>query len=240
MDIQGIYIIENLVNHKVYIGSSVTVNRRLQKHKNDLRNNKHHSYKLQGSFNKHSEDKFSFRLLEQMYFPEEYSTIIKTQYLECVEQYYMDLYEAYRKGYNVAKKSDRPLHGGKEATLKGIETKRKNGTLKWTEEQKKKSSEYFKNNENQLIHLKKLREIRGIKKVYQYNLDGSYIDEFDSAIIASEKLKLRKNSIWQNCRGSSPKCVNFIFSYEKHDKVPPFIDTRTLKNRDNQGRFIKK
>ena len=43
MKICGIYKIENRVNGKAYVGSSINVNRRLQCHRNALRANRHHA-----------------------------------------------------------------------------------------------------------------------------------------------------------------------------------------------------
>ena len=45
----GIYCIENIINHKKYIGQSQNVFRRMYNHKNLLRNNKHHNSYLQNS-----------------------------------------------------------------------------------------------------------------------------------------------------------------------------------------------
>jgi group I intron endonuclease len=60
----GIYSIKNIINDKRYIGSSIEVPVRLMKHKYSLRGNYHDNQYLQNSFNKHGEDKFIFKLLE--------------------------------------------------------------------------------------------------------------------------------------------------------------------------------
>lgn len=49
----GIYYIMNLVNKKVYIGSSMNVYQRLHRHKSDLKKDRHANKHLQNSFNKH-------------------------------------------------------------------------------------------------------------------------------------------------------------------------------------------
>lgn len=61
----GIYKIENIVNHKVYIGQSRNVYRRLNNHQNDLIKNKHANDYLQKSFNKYGLEKFVFELIEE-------------------------------------------------------------------------------------------------------------------------------------------------------------------------------
>ena len=60
----GIYKIENKVNGKIYIGSSIEVHVRLMNHKYMLRANKHDNEYLQKSFNKYGEDNFIFSLVE--------------------------------------------------------------------------------------------------------------------------------------------------------------------------------
>jgi group I intron endonuclease len=89
----GIYKIENIINKKTYIGSSINVEKRWNSHKNKLKNNKHHSKKLQNSWNKHGEDNFIFSIVELL---ENSSNILER------EQFYINLYESY-KHYNICK-----------------------------------------------------------------------------------------------------------------------------------------
>ena len=62
-NICGIYEIKNIVNNKVYIGQSRNIHKRWNSHINELRNNKHHNYHLQQSWNKYGEENFQFSLL---------------------------------------------------------------------------------------------------------------------------------------------------------------------------------
>lgn len=64
-NICGIYCIENLVNHKKYIGQSVDIKARFRKHKSYLRNNRHNNVHLQSSWNLYGEDNFRFYILEE-------------------------------------------------------------------------------------------------------------------------------------------------------------------------------
>lgn len=61
----GIYKILNTVNNKVYIGSSVNIQNRWNKHKALLRHNKHENPKLQNSWNKYGEEVFEFIIIEE-------------------------------------------------------------------------------------------------------------------------------------------------------------------------------
>lgn len=61
----GIYKIENLVNHKVYIGKSTHIKQRFQEHFSELNKNKHKNKYLQSSWNKYGVNNFSFEIIEE-------------------------------------------------------------------------------------------------------------------------------------------------------------------------------
>jgi group I intron endonuclease len=90
----GIYIIQNKKNKKLYVGSAVDVKKRWHNHKSDLRNNKHHSPRLQHSWNKHGEENFEFLLIEP---------VKDLFHLVAIEQTFIDYYKCYEsdKGYNI-------------------------------------------------------------------------------------------------------------------------------------------
>ena len=62
---KGIYKIVNKVNQKFYLGSSVNLYKRMLRHFNSLRKNKHHNIYLQRAFNKYGEDNFEFVVIEE-------------------------------------------------------------------------------------------------------------------------------------------------------------------------------
>ena len=77
--ISGIYKITNLITGQFYIGSAAkSIKDRWHYHIRDLRANKHHSGKLQNSWNKYKEENFKFEVIEEC------SNILER------EQYYMD------------------------------------------------------------------------------------------------------------------------------------------------------
>jgi hypothetical protein len=53
------------------------------------------------------------------------------------------------------------------------------------------------------------------KNVYQYDINGTFIKQWDSAKVASEELGLSYKSINHNCRGKTKTSCGFIWSYEK-------------------------
>ena len=90
-------------NGKVYIGSSLNVERRFAEHKNDLFNNRHHSYKMQNDFNiTKNISEFNFEIIEEI--------IGSKQELFRKEQFYIDKYDAYNAGYNCCEYSVNPKY----------------------------------------------------------------------------------------------------------------------------------
>lgn len=89
----GVYKIENIINNKVYIGSSQDVKDRWNQHKRQLKKNEHHSILLQRSWNKNSEYDFKFSIIIEC----EVKDLLKN------EQYWMDYYKSYNSsnGYNI-------------------------------------------------------------------------------------------------------------------------------------------
>lgn len=93
MDICGIYAIENLVNHKIYIGQSVHIYQRWREHKCYLRNNNHRNLHLQKSWLLYGESNFEFRIIEKCLESE----------LNLKECYYISYYgsDLPENGYNI-------------------------------------------------------------------------------------------------------------------------------------------
>lgn len=90
----GIYIIGNILTNKVYVGSACTLKSRIRTHRARLNLKKHHSLKLQNSWNKHGHESFVFEVIE--YVEDKTNLIVR-------EQFWMDYYKAATtEGYNVA------------------------------------------------------------------------------------------------------------------------------------------
>jgi group I intron endonuclease len=93
----GIYKITNIINGKIYIGSTKTsFKKRYTEHIYDLNTNTHCNEHLQNAFDKYGSGNFTFEILEII---EDKSQIIPK------EQYYLDLYQSYNSkiGYNILK-----------------------------------------------------------------------------------------------------------------------------------------
>lgn len=106
----AVYCIENIYTNEKYIGSSNHFKRRESLHKHDLKFNKHHSYKLQESYNKFGNDKFKIVILE---------ILDNDDKLKQREQFYID---KLMPVFNISKYSDSTL-----GTKRTDETKAKIG-----------------------------------------------------------------------------------------------------------------
>lgn len=199
MEKAGIYAIFNIVNHKVYIGSTWNFEKRKREHFIALKYNRHYNRHLQNAWNKYGDKNFEFHIIYQC--PQ--NIHIKW------EQFFMDYYQSYKRqnGYNIVPKADK--------SKLSDETKRKISLIKkgkkrpeWIikkmiEGQKKyyenggkrpinrcpgpKNGMYGK--KHQISTLKKIR-----KKIGWYDWDDNLIAEFQSIKETALFLFKTKNS----------------------------------------------
>jgi|APSaa5957512622_1039677.scaffolds.fasta_scaffold48956_2 group I intron endonuclease len=95
----GIYQIRNLVNGKIYIGSSVNISHRWSQHRCGLQKNCHHNKHLQNSWNTHGIKNFIFEIIEKLEYDDN---------LIMIEQMYLD---SLKPEYNIAKIANAPTKG---------------------------------------------------------------------------------------------------------------------------------
>lgn len=95
----GIYQIRNLINNKVYVGSSSNLRTRMNAHFNELNKNKHHSIYLQNAFNKYGEQNFVFEVIE---FVKNKDNLIES------EQYWINKLDSVSSGYNIQPIAGKP------------------------------------------------------------------------------------------------------------------------------------
>lgn len=87
-----IYKIENLQNHKIYIGLTDNIARRRSRHFTDLRCNRHDNHFLQKEFNIYGEENFSFNI--------EFEGDVTPKVIGEKEREYIKKYDSYKNGYN--------------------------------------------------------------------------------------------------------------------------------------------
>jgi group I intron endonuclease len=150
----GIYLIKNIANNKVYVGSAVNIDIRWSRHKYDLKEGKHHSQHLQSAWNKYGEQSFTFEAIEE---------VTNLEHLLAYEQVYLDFYKSYEndRGYNIYRVAGSPL-GTKhsEETRKKISEGNK-GKKYYSEEARKKISE---SNKRRLVSEETRRKLSKLHK----------------------------------------------------------------------------
>ena len=112
-----VYGIKNIINNKIYIGSTIYFRSRILEHCNTLQKNKHTNRKLQRAWNKYGEKSFRFIIIKKD---------INENEVISYEQYFIDKFDSCKKGYNIV-----PVAG----TTLGH---------KWTKEKKEKYSKLKK------------------------------------------------------------------------------------------------
>lgn len=225
----GIYVIECLINGKIYIGQSQNIYYRWKKHKEVLRRNKHFNRELQEDWNRFTEDDFKFSLLEEC----------SVEELDDREIYWIAELHATIDGYNIAK-------GGKEHG---------NANCVLTNEQVLEIIKRFQAGECNVFISRDLNisanAISGIRnrkvwchltngiewdfpnatntqyrpkrKIDLYLKDGSFVKTFDSINDASKETGITISSIYLACTGvnhTSRKKYVWRFHNEPFDKYP--------------------
>lgn len=99
----GVYMITNIVNGKIYIGSSNDIKKRWAQHKRELKNGTHDNPHLQNAWNLYGESNFKFEILEECSLKEQFQK----------EQVYLDTFQPFgNTGYNIVHKISNDLVGG--------------------------------------------------------------------------------------------------------------------------------
>lgn len=93
-----IYQIINKVNGLRYIGKTIDINKRRQKHFQQLKDNKHINKKLQAAWNKYGQDNFDF-----IY---ETFNIETNEELNLLEKLYIRKFNSFENGYNLTEGGD--------------------------------------------------------------------------------------------------------------------------------------
>jgi len=158
----GIYMIKNINDGKLYVGSAKRLVERISNHKYHLKRNKHHSIHLQNAWNKYGENVFIFGVI---------CVVDDLTQLKIIEQSYIDKYRAYdaKYGYNICPMANNNL-GSKHR--RGVTDKSLRMSGMGNNFYGKKHSEESKYYIGLNNHIRKLTPIQidEIKKMWSLNL----------------------------------------------------------------------
>lgn len=242
-NISGIYLITNIINGKIYVGSSVRIKERMNTHISHLKNNRHGNRYLQNSWNKYGSDNFSFSIIE----------IIKNEdKLIEREQYWIDKLTACDKniGYNIL-----PIAGTTAGRIQSDDEKLKRRILntksflqfdlegnlirEWSsisemnrefnytmstislalKNKSKFNKKYYLipcdefNNELLISIINKKQKKHKGKKVNQYDKNNNFIQVWDAIKHAGDFLNIDYKTIDYCCKGIYKQAGGFIWRY---------------------------
>lgn len=243
----GIYSInfKNDTSNKIYIGSASRDNNycnsangfynRWSKHIYRLRKNIIKYNKLQEAYNEFGEENMIFKIIEECE-PD-----------KCIEreQFYIDKYESFTKGYNGC-----PLSNNN----KGFKQTQKHKCAIY-DKYKKKRDDLFPNIEKLYNEGKTTREISDIlkisrnvikkifkenlikpkkvadytkRKIYQYDMNGELIKDWNSINQCSNENQFNSNSIRLVLNGTCKQCKGFYFSDKLLSKLEVIEKIKSL------------
>lgn len=193
---KAIYIIVNSKNSKVYVGSSIDVCKRRSRHFKALEKNEHENKHLQNSYNKSGKDDFTMYLLEYV---EDENDLLER------EQYWIDKTTAFDRniGYN-----NSPTAGNSIG-------------VKHSEESKRKRSERISGNGNPFYGKKhsedsiKSMSESSSKPIYQFDLQGNFINEWIGATEVQKTKGFSRNCIYQCCNHRSKQHKGYIWLFKE-------------------------
>jgi len=203
----GVYTITNIINNKIYVGSTNNFVRRFNDHKKELINNIHKNNYLQKSFNKYGKENFKFEILEEC-LPE-----IRLG----IEQYWMNMLNASNRnfGYNLTPTAGnssgyRYTEIQKQNISKGIKNKFLNG-YKGSTFGKKYSKEELEKAYNTKV--KKGSII--VKTIYVYDINNNFLFSKNRMKNVIELTNVDKADILRILKGKQKYSKGYKFYYNK-------------------------
>lgn len=215
----GIYKITNTINNKSYIGQSINIEQRWQRHKKATDN-----FAIHQAFRKYGLDSFTFEIIEEC----------DQKYLDEREIYWIQYYNSLANGYNM-------IPGGSNGAgqAKGFQVEQYNldGQLLkiynsaqeasnitgiehssicacCREEQLYAGNYQWKySSSNKIIVPIKISQISIQRKVNQYDLKGNFLAEYNSLADAQEKTGIRKSTICNVCKLKGRTAGGYRWSY---------------------------
>jgi hypothetical protein len=101
----GVFLIRNVTNDKVFLGSALDLNGRINRHKFQLAAGSHPNQALQQDWKRLGEEKFAFEILDQ-FTPTDNASLDLKRELEAMEAMWLDQLKPYGdRGYNERKLS---------------------------------------------------------------------------------------------------------------------------------------
>lgn len=237
----GVYLIGFLGTNKVYIGSSSS-NRgfylRWIKHINNLKKNKQDFPSLRNAYNKYTQDKMFFEVLE----------VCKPENCLIREQFYLDKFNSYINGYNSRptvnsnlglsrsessknkiKKKFKKERDKKSTKVINLYINEKKSTRVISEELKISRSFIKKILKENNIQTRTIGETRR-KEIFQYDINGNFLKRYESILDCAKVLNVNTNAIKSVINKESSHCKNYFFDFNKISKKEVIDKIKSIKD----------
>lgn len=191
----GIYKISNIKNGDFYIGSSININNRRNKHLFELKKDIHNNSHLQRAWKKYGENNFQFETIE----------LCDNHQLIEKEQYYID---NLNPKYNICKMAYSTI-GRKASEETKLKMSKSHRNFKHSEESKKKLSIAHKGKKLSEEHKLSISKTQ-MKPILQFDKLGNFIKEWNSVIEATIVFK----NVCATLKGKRKTCGGFIWKYK--------------------------
>ena len=222
--ISGIYKIENLINHKVYIGQAVDIPNRWRSHKSNYQNPncKDYNMVIYKAMRKYGINNFSFEIIEQC----------DSKLLNQKEKEWIKYYDSYYNGYNATLGGDEShIHLGDPIEVYNLQGQYITTYPNITEAAKvigvsrntiygivfgnrlsTKGFQFKLVNDNNTIKPYTNKQ-GGKKSVVQKDDNANVIQVFESATEAARQLHLDASTITKCCKGKLKHTGGYQWSY---------------------------
>lgn len=227
--IPGIYVIDSIIKpEKFYIGSSINMFNRKQRHLTELKCQRHKNAKLQAHYNKYGIADLKFGMLEEV--PEKNNLIGR-------EQLYLDTFLPI---FNICVSAKNSLGVKRTDTYKLQMSLSKKGKPHRPECKAEKSLRMMGRKGAVFQHTDKAKanitlNHRNKKITLQYDLQGNFIKEWDFVVHASVALNLCKMAISVCCKGKIKTSGGFRWAYAPYRGFRHSVEEMKL-----NGRTFKK
>lgn len=182
-----IYRIINKINGKIYIGQTINKKERVKDYK-FFRSQLKRQPKIYNAINKYGWDNFLIEIIEEC----------ERDLLNIKERYWQEYYCSVENGYNC------------------YYTSTNEKPLVVSEESREKLRQHRTGKKHTIETKLKIGKRRSIK-IYQYNLQGQFIQQWNSIVSAQTSLNIRGISYAMTTNGFAG---GFLWSKEKYNSVP--------------------
>lgn len=233
----GVYMIQNILNGKRYIGSTNNFKRRINRHRSELRMGIHHSIHLQRAYNKYGEDKFVIVILEKCEPIHDTLLILEQKYLDLLPEYNSNKnasrkyskvpqvrinkvkkkVDQYDLNFNYIRTFDSISDAARSFNLPEREASIHTGIGKCCLSKMPKVMDYYWKYHDDTRDIRDIVKVRSKlgRRVDQLDLNGNYIRTFDNMLEAAAYLGsiANRSSINHACLGKTKTAFGYKWRY---------------------------